>query len=134
MCSHLLCCQHNNRVCIFSCVMNITDSSGYSLVACPVPFRHISCQEVNSRFTRVWSADASKLQTCYHDLCANFRQFSDCVQCFVSELVVTQAWCGYFVQLICCFVCQFEKSFNAFSCMTLHVVSVLKCLNRACCE
>ena len=54
-------------------VMNVAAWSGVSLIACQVPFRHMSCQKNwpgNSRST------ASQMQEVSHDLQASFRELS----------------------------------------------------------
>ena len=122
---------------VVAIMLNITDSSGWSLVACSVPFRHVACQSNSQSIKIVRSADASQIQAVRHDVRVNLRQFSDCfpIHCFWIGGNPSMVWILCVIHLLFLFAnSQYGSTFFVHDPAWCHVVLgiIFEILNCAC--
>ena len=102
-------------------VMNVAAWSGVSLIACQVPFRHMSCQKTGQVIHGPLRARCKKCLT----ICKQASESSPTLfnSWFLSGWSSKQG-VNIIKQIICWFVCKFAMTFNSLLCMTLHVVTL----------
>ena len=103
-------------------VVNVRNQTSQAFPTCSCPLCHCSCRFVY-RPSNVKSTNACQLQAIQDDLSPDFWQLSSRFLFLSFALMVVNAWCRDYMQLLNKFVCQFAIfSFHPFLRMSFHVV------------